>query len=107
MTIGKRLLILLAVPLVALIGLGVFVRSQLREVESSSRFVSESQIPSLAVLGNLSRNVEELRVIVRSHLLTTNRAEQEKAEAAFATAEAEVTRLLSQYGDSLVSNDRD
>jgi methyl-accepting chemotaxis protein len=95
------------VPLVALLGLGLFIRSQLREVESSSRFVSESQIPSLAVLGNLSRNVEDLRTIVRSQLLTTNRAEQEKVEAAFAKAETEVTLLLSQYGDSLVTGDRD
>jgi nitrogen fixation negative regulator NifL len=107
MTIAKRLMILLAVPLIALVGLGLFIRSQLLEVESSSRFVSEAQIPSLAVLGNLSRNVEELRVIVRSHLLTTNRAEQEKIEAAFAKTEMEVTRLLSQYGDSLVTGDQD
>ena len=76
MTIAKRLIMLLAVPLVALLGLGIFIRSQLAEVESSSRFVSEEQIPSLAVLGNLSRTVEGLRVAVRSHLLATNQADR-------------------------------
>src|ERR1035438_274149 len=107
MTIAKRLSILLAVPLVALLGLGVFIRSQLAEVESRSRFVVEEQIPSLAGLGNLSRTGEGLRVSVRSHLLATNRAEQAKARSAFEAGEAEVNRLLSQYGDSLVTGDRD
>ena len=107
MTIAKRLSILLAVPLVALLGLGLFIRFQLAEVESSSRFVSEEQIPSLAVLGNLSRTMEGLRVNVRSHLLATNQAEQAKAKSAFDAGEAEVNRLLGQYGDSLVTGDRD
>jgi len=107
MTIAKRLIILLAVPLLVLLGLGVFIRFQLAEVESRIRFVSEAQIPSLAVLGNLSRTVEGLRVNVRSHLLATNQADRAKARAAFDAAEAEVNRLLSQYGDSLVTGDRD
>ncbi|MCX6911816.1 MAG: MCP four helix bundle domain-containing protein, partial [Verrucomicrobia bacterium] len=107
MTIAKRLIILLAVPLVALVGLGLFIRSQLAEIESRSRFVSESQIPSLAVLGNLSRSFAELRVNVRSYLLATNEAGRTEARSAFAVGEAEVNRLLGQYGDSLVSSDRD
>ena len=107
MTIAKRLFILLAVPLVALVGLGLFTRHQLSTIEGRSQFVSESQIPSLAVLGNLSRSFAELRVNVRSHLLTTNPAEIAKVRSAFEAREAEVTRLLSQYGDSLVSGDRD
>ena len=107
MTIAKRLIILLAVPLVALVGLGLFIRSQLAEIESRSRFVSESQIPSLAVLGNLSRSFAELRVNVRSYLLATNEAGRTEARSAFAAGEAEVNRLLGQYGDSLLSSDRD
>ena len=108
MTIAKRLIILLAVPLVALVGLGLFIRSQLAEIESRSRFVSESQIPSLAVLGNLSRSFAELRVNVRSYLLATNEAGRTEARSAFAVGEAEVNRLLGQsqtviksMGDSL------
>ncbi len=45
MTIGKRLLLLLlAVPLIALLGFGVFARIQLSRIEERSRFVSESQL---------------------------------------------------------------
>jgi EAL domain-containing protein (putative c-di-GMP-specific phosphodiesterase class I) len=52
---------LLAVPLLALIGLGVFSRLQLSTIEAQSRFVAELQIPSLAALGNISRTLAELR----------------------------------------------
>src|SRR5215469_9033290 len=107
MTIAKRLTILVGVPLVALLGLGVFVRIQLMEVESSGRFVSESQIQSLAELGNHSRTVEGMRVNVRSCLLATDQKEQSKARSAFDAGETEVTRLLDLYEDRLVSSDQD
>ena len=82
MTIAKRLIILLAVPLVALVGLGVFTRLQLAQIEARSRFVAESRIVALATLGNLSRSFAELRVNVRSHLLATTDAERAAARAA-------------------------
>ena len=62
MTIAKRLIFLLAVPLMALLGLGIFARVQLARIEERSRFVAESRIVALATLGNVSRNFAELRV---------------------------------------------
>jgi two-component system, sensor histidine kinase and response regulator len=106
MTIAKRLIILLAVPLVALLGLGVFTRLQLSKVEERSRFVAESRTPALATLGNLSRSFSELRVNVRSHLLATNPVQRTAARALFDEDEREVTRLLRQYEDNLVVGDR-
>ena len=47
MTIGKRLLLLLAVPLIALLGFGVFARIQLSRIEERSRFVSSRSSPAL------------------------------------------------------------
>ena len=104
MTIAKRLIILLTVPLVALVGLGIFTRLQLSKTEARSRFVAETQIGSLAALGDISRTFPELRVNVRSYLLATNQAEQAKARAAFDAGEAELRRLLGQYADSLISD---
>ena len=43
MTIAKRLIILVAVPLLALATLGVFVRLQLSDIEQRSRFVAETR----------------------------------------------------------------
>jgi signal transduction histidine kinase/DNA-binding response OmpR family regulator/HAMP domain-containing protein len=107
MTIARRLIFLLAVPLAALAGLAIFIRTQLAQIESRSRFVSESQIPSIATLGNLSRTMEGLRVSLRNHLLTTNQSDQAQIRAAFDAGEVEVNRLLAHYGDKLISDDQD
>jgi signal transduction histidine kinase/DNA-binding response OmpR family regulator/HPt (histidine-containing phosphotransfer) domain-containing protein/HAMP domain-containing protein len=107
MTIAKRLILLLAVPLAALLGLGVFTRVQLAGVEARSRFVAESQIVALATLGNLSRGFAELRVNLRSHLLATSDAQRAEARAMFDADEREVARLLREYADHLVLGDTD
>src|SRR3954471_20979027 len=107
MTIAKRLILLLAVPLVAILGIGVFTRVQQAKIESRSRFVAERQIPSLATLGNVSRTFAELRLYLRNHLLATNQTEQARALADFNTAESELNRLLSDYADRLSSDDQD
>jgi PAS domain S-box-containing protein len=107
MTIAKRLIVLLALPLVALMGLGIFSRFQLAKIEQRSRFVVETQVESLALLGDLSRSFEELRVNVRNCLLVTNQADLAKARSAFEVTEGEVTQLLRQYSDTLVSDEKD
>src|ERR1700752_3602254 len=104
MTIAKRLILLLAVPLLALVGLGVFTRLQLTTIETRSRFVGELQIPRLASLGNISRTFAELRLHVRNHVLATSEAERLKVRSAFEQAEAELARLLGQYERSLISD---
>ena len=107
MTIARRLIILLTVPLLALVGLGVFTRLQLAEIEARSRFVAESRVVALATLGNLSRGFSELRVNVRSHLLATDDAQREAARALFDEDERDVNRLLQEYADRLVIGDKD
>ncbi len=107
MTIAKRLVVLLAVPLVALGGLAVFVHIQLEETESRTHFVAEIQIPTLAVLGNLSRSFAELRVNLRGYLIAPDQAQRDAARAAFEEDERVVTDLLKKYGDSLITGERD
>jgi len=107
MTIAKRLFLLLAVPLLALVGLGVFTRLQLTTIETRSRFVAELQIPSLAALGNISRTYTELRVLVRNHVLATSEAERATVRSMFEQDEAELDRMLDQYERNLVSDERD
>ncbi len=105
MTIARRLFILLAVPLVALLGLGIFIRLQLMDVESQSRFVAESRIEALATIGNLSRTFVELRVDVRSYLLAPDASSRALVRASFNENERELNVLLNHYADNLlVSN---
>jgi signal transduction histidine kinase/CheY-like chemotaxis protein len=106
-TIAKRLIVLLTVPLVALLGLGVFARVQLAEIESRSRFVAESRITALATLGNLSRGFAELRVNVRAYVLATTDAQRRAAREDFDDDEQDVVRLLTTYADNLILSDKE
>jgi signal transduction histidine kinase/DNA-binding response OmpR family regulator/HPt (histidine-containing phosphotransfer) domain-containing protein len=107
MTIARRLLVLLTVPLAALVALGVFTAFQLASIEARSRFVADSRIVALATLGNLSRAFAELRVNVRSHMLATTDVERAAARARFDHDEADLSRLMREYADRLVLGDRE
>jgi two-component system sensor histidine kinase/response regulator len=105
MTIARSLFILAAVPLLALLALGLFGGQQLSTVEQRSRFVAESRIVALATIGNLSRSFEGLRVEVRSYLLATNPEQRSAARRRFDQNEQEVVSLLQRYKDQLVFSD--
>jgi signal transduction histidine kinase/DNA-binding response OmpR family regulator/HPt (histidine-containing phosphotransfer) domain-containing protein/CHASE3 domain sensor protein len=107
MTIAKRLIVLVIVPLVVLIGLGIFSRVLMAKVESRTRYAAETQVQSLAELGNISRTLTEMRVSMRSYLLARNEAERTNAQAAFDAGKADLNRRLRHYGDSLVSDPQD
>jgi two-component system, sensor histidine kinase and response regulator len=107
MTIGKRLIVLLAVPLVALLVLGVLGRVRLSEIEERSRFIAENQLEALAALGGITASFAELRVTVRNILLAADASERAAARATFVDSEQTLARLLQQYGDSLISDERD
>ena len=107
MTIARRLIILLTVPLLAIVGVGLFSRWQLSELATRSRYVADIQIPSLATLGNITRTYEDIRINVRDHLLTTNQSERAKVRAAFADNELRLTQLLSHYADRLILDEQD
>ncbi len=107
MTIAKRLTLLVAVPLAALLGLGIFTRLQLSDVERHTRVVSDTQIPSIAMLGNISRTFSELRVNVRSYLLATNDDQRAVAQKMFDQDEAALAKFLNDYGDHMITDDKD
>src|SRR5687768_7423838 len=99
MTIARRLTLLLAVPLLILVGIGAFTRDQLRRIDDRTRFVAESRVAALARLGDISRSFAELRVNLRSHLLAADDARRAAARAAFAEDREDLARLLTDYAD--------
>ena len=107
MTIAKRLMILVAAPLLILFGLGVLTTVRLNEIESRSRFVADTQIESLACLGNISRSFTEMRVNVRTCLLADTKEDMARSRALFDTDKADVKAELSHYADKLVTGDKD
>lgn len=107
MTIARRLIILVALPLLIIIGIWVVARWQMAVVEKRTRFVAETQIASLAMLGRISRSYAELQISVRGHLLKSDKAEQDKTRAAFDADKTDFARLLREYADTLVTGDKD
>jgi signal transduction histidine kinase/CheY-like chemotaxis protein len=96
-----------AVPLLILAGLGAFVYVQLDTIQKQGRLLAEKQVPSLAALGNITRNFTEMRLHLRSYLLVPDKAAQAQRLGSFSVNKAELLRLLSEYGDSLVSDEKD
>ena len=76
MTIGRRLIVLVGVPLVALLVFGVFARLRLAEIEERNRFVAETQLGSVAALASITAGFAELRVSVRNSLLAGDASER-------------------------------
>ncbi len=107
MTISRRLILLAAVPLLTMIALGFFLKVQLADIEKRSRFVSETQIGSLAALGNISRTFVELRVSSRGYLLRANQAERDKARKSFHDHKTYFLQQLRAYGEALISDAQD
>jgi signal transduction histidine kinase/CheY-like chemotaxis protein/HAMP domain-containing protein len=105
MTIARRLVLLLAIPLAGLVGLGLFTRAQFARVESAARFTA-SRTRALSVLGELSGSFAELRVAMRDFLMAGDPAQRAAARSAFDENERQVTRLLQEYADGLVLSDR-
>ncbi|HXJ79892.1 MAG TPA: response regulator [Candidatus Methylomirabilis sp.] len=107
MTIARRLLILLSVPLITLLALGVFMKLRLDQIEERGRFVAEKQIASLTVVATIAQIFEDLRTDVRSYFLEDVTAAREQYRQGFAREKAEAIKLLRQYEDTLVADDRD
>ena len=107
MTIGKRLAVLVGVPLAALLVFGIFTRTRLSEIEERSRFVAETQLGSVAALGGISASFAELRVSVRNMLLADGQRERAEAREAFDENDRALARLLQQYGTSFAGDARD
>jgi PAS domain S-box-containing protein len=107
MTIARRILLLAAVPPLVLIALGVLNQIEMAHVERSARFMARTQVPSLSLLGNISLTFEEMRVELRDHLLAGEDGARINTGRAFALQRSELERLLRQYADTLVSDDRD
>jgi PAS domain S-box-containing protein len=107
MTIAKRLALLLALPIVVLLALSGFFIFELVGIQHKSRFVSETQIESLGVLGNISKHVGEARVELRNSLLAEDPAITAERATAFEKHVEETSNLLAQYGDKLITGEHD
>ena len=107
MTIARRLIYLVALPLVVLIGLSIFTKVELAEIQKRSLSVAETQVESLAALANVTRSFADLQGSLRSHLLNNNEAEKDKTKKIYEAKKADFAKLISTYADTLISDTRE
>ena len=107
MTIARRLILLVSIPLLLLIGLGLYSRFELAKIDTQSQFVARDQIGSLVTLGSITRSLTELRLFLRGYLLEVDQARRKKARSDFEADRATFTQLLEKYADNLVTDDKD
>ncbi len=107
MSIARRLFALSILPAIVFVLLAVVLHFQFKEIEVRERFLSDTQVASLALVGNASRTFSELRVHIRTYLWNTSATERTAALASFFDDEAELERMLAHYGDVLITNDKD
>src|SRR3954464_1656026 len=107
MNIAQRLALLLAVPLVALVAVGVFLHLQLLDIERHGRQVSEKQIPSVAAIGHITRAYGELRVDARDYVYGLEKTQRETAQAHFDAVELRLNGLFERYAARLITDQRD
>ena len=107
MNIAKRLALLLAVPLLVLAGLAVFVHLQLTIIDDHGQDMADTQVPTLAILGSVTRAYGELRVDVRDYVTTTDASQRNALAAHFRLTEGEMQRLFEYYARALVTEQED
>jgi signal transduction histidine kinase/DNA-binding response OmpR family regulator/HPt (histidine-containing phosphotransfer) domain-containing protein/CHASE3 domain sensor protein len=107
MTIAQRLLVLLSIPLLTLVGLGIFMKIRLDQIEQRGRFVAETQITSLKVAATILHTIEDLRTDARGYLLAEDAGIRSERLKGFQENKAAVNKLVDQYTDTLIVDDRD
>ena len=107
MNLAKRLALLSAVPLVAFAVLGIILDLQFRAIEHRAEVVAELQLPSVVSIGKITRKHAEMRVDLRDYLLASGDDDRARELAEFRAAETELSQLLDQYAETLISDERD
>ncbi|CAN5512324.1 hypothetical protein BH09SUM1_BH09SUM1_16860 [soil metagenome] len=106
MTIARRLIVLLAAPLLILVVIGIISHQQMARVEDRTRFVAESRLEALARLGDISRNFADMRLNVRDYLLATDDTGRSAVRAKYDAGQTELTRLLDDYSDRWTTSEQ-
>ena len=106
MTIAKRLTLLLAVPLLIILGIGFATRQELSRIEDSTRYMAESRVVALARIGDITRKFAEMAVSTRNSILETDPALRAAMQAKADAARTEVRWLLDDYRKNWVGSAR-
>jgi signal transduction histidine kinase/CheY-like chemotaxis protein len=104
MSIAKRLIILLAVPLLIILGIGFSTRLEMNRIEESTRYMAESRVVALARIGDITRKFAEMAVSSRNSILETDPSLRAAMQAKADASRIEVRLLLADYAKNRVGS---
>ena len=105
-TISKRLVVLVACSIIALIIVGMVGLSAAIKAENGVRQVRDDSLASIKVLGSARSAFERSRVNVYMHVLSTDDAAMDAVEQRFKELENSIGKDLKTY-EGMLSNEED
>jgi PAS domain S-box-containing protein len=105
--IASRLAWMLAIPLGALVVLGMFAWNEFNTIEKTNAVVIEQQIPSLIAVAAINGRFAELQRDVQQHVYATDPAVMQAAKDQFVLDGAELEKQFDAYRKQFGSDDEE
>src|SRR5574343_710243 len=106
MSISKRLMLLLAASMVALIVVASLSYTQTQRVFKEANYGNEMVVPSILTIANGQKHFQSLRIRVYRHVLNTDAKAMADIETTIEESKAGVAAALKAY-EALISDDED
>jgi methyl-accepting chemotaxis protein len=107
-TIGKRLVVGLAVIIAITIGLGSYAFINLSRISSTTATITSDALPGVTAMGQVAALNNDNYGLVVMHVATSDPAEMQTIEAEMKAQSAQVSRLYDEYDKTITRQvDRD
>ena len=105
MSITKKLILTLAISLIAMLIVGLVGVYNLNHAQQNFRLVGEDVVPRLVSVGEIKDALAKARVAIYQHVLHTDPSGKEEQAEVMAEADADMDRMLDGY-KTMDANDR-
>lgn len=107
LTVGKKIVLLIAVAVFGLIGLGVLSFNQMNKVFESTNFTNVNTVPSIRELDTAFTELSKIRAQIWMHISQTDKAKMAAVEQLMETERAKVDLALKKYESENISDATD
>ena len=107
MTIARRLLLLISLPVALLLVLGAVSWHQLASIERNTRLLAENVTPSLAILAHVGHDFTLIQTQVGNDARSDDAATLDKNSRTYLQARGELNAQIARYDSLLVADARD
>ena len=107
MKITHKLVLLILLGFIGNLIIGTVGIRQLSDSNDNLQYVMVNTLPSLRVLNSIDRNILQMRVALRTHLMAKTPEARQVAETHYREAIQKLTAGMDQYANGLISDDTD